>query len=196
MSAIVRYVIKMMPYMMLAIPAYLIIRTIFVKVKKIKVNWYREIVMFAFAVFVVGLASQTIIPKIEIGENGFAIAQNGIHETNLIPFRVFVETYNEVFVNGHVTYFLINILGNIILFMPFGLVIPLLWKVSCKRTLVIGFCTSLFIEVSQMFLKRVTDIDDLMLNTMGVLLGVMVYSLLKRCCKTLIGKFETFSEPV
>lgn len=190
MNAILRYIIKMMPYMMLTIPTYLMIRIIFAKVKKIKVNWYREIMMFAFVIFGVGLASQTIIPKLEIGENGLAIVQKGIHETNLIPFKILAETYMEVFVKGNVTYFLINILGNIILFMPFGLVIPLLWKVSCKRTIMIGFCISLCIEVSQLFMARVTDIDDLILNTTGVLLGVAVYSLLKRCCKSVIGRFE------
>ena len=64
-------------------------------------------------------------------------------------------------------YFLINFLGNIIMFMPFGLFIPYLWGISGKKTILIGFSSSLFIEFCQLFLSRGTDVDDLILNTLG-----------------------------
>jgi len=180
----------MIPYMMLAAPVYLTARIIFVKSKKIKVNWYREIALFAFVIFSAGLSSQTVIPKFEIGVNGFNIVKSGIHETNLIPFKVLFQTYNEVFVNGYINYFLINFLGNIILFIPFGLFIPLLWKTSNKKTLFIGFCSSLFIEICQLFLARGTDVDDLILNTTGVLLGLIIYKFLKKHFKSFVEKFN------
>ena len=155
MSAIIRYVINMIPYMMIAVPIYLIGRLVFCKTKKVKTNWFHEITLFAFVIFLVGLASQTIIPKFETGVNGFNIVQSGIHKTNLIPFKVLFETYQEVFVNGYINYFLINFLGNIILFIPFGLIIPLLWKTSIKQTILIGFSSSLFIEICQLFFGNV-----------------------------------------
>lgn len=190
MSAIIRYVINMIPYMIIAIPFYFISRIIFVRVKKIKINWLHEITLFAFVVFLTGLASQTIIPKFEIGVNGFSIIKNGIHKTNIIPFTVLFETYNEVVVNGNINYFLINFLGNIILFIPFGLIVPLLWKISIKKTILIGFCSSLFIETCQLFLTRGTDIDDLILNTTGVLLGILVFKFLHKYCKNFVKKFN------
>ncbi len=190
MGAIIRYAINMIPYMLLAAPVYLIGRVVFCKAKKAKINWFREITLFAFVVFLVGLASQTIIPKFEIGVNGFNIVKNGIHETNLIPFKVLFETYKEVFVNGYINYFLINFLGNVILFIPFGLIIPLLWKTSTKKTILIGFCSSLFIEICQLFLTRGTDIDDLILNTTGVLLGILVFKFLQKNCKSFVVKFN------
>lgn len=180
----------MMPYMILSIPLYLAGRFAFHRIKKVNTNWLRETALFAFVIFLVGLASQTVIPKFEIGINGFNIVKNGIHETNLIPFKVLFETYNEVFINGYINYFLINFLGNIILFIPFGLMIPLLWKTSAPKTLLIGFCSSLFIEVCQLFLTRGTDVDDLILNTTGVLLGVMAYKVLQRYCKKFVKKFN------
>ena len=122
--------------------------------------------------------SQTIIPKFEFGVNGFGIVKNGVHKTNLIPFKVLIETYREVFMNGYVEYFLINFLGNIILFMPFGFIIPLLWNVSNKKVIVIGTCISFFIEIIQLLLARGTDVDDLILNTSGVILGLLLYKLL------------------
>ena len=124
------------------------------------------------------MSSQTIIPKFESGVGGFKIVKSGIHETNLIPFKVLVETYNEVFVNGYINYFLINFLGNIILFIPFGFIVSLLWKVSNKKVIVIGFYSSLFIEICQLFLTRGTDVDDLILNTLGVVFGLLRYKLL------------------
>ena len=191
MSAIIRYVINMIPYMMLAVPVYLVGRLVFCKTKKAKINWYREVTLFAFVIFLVGLASQTIIPKFETGVNGFNIVRSGIHETNLIPFKVLFETYQEVFVNGYINYFLINFLGNIILFIPFGLIVPLLWKTSTVKTILVGFCSSLFIEICQLFLTRGTDIDDLMLNTTGVLLGILVLKFLQKNCKSLVEKFNS-----
>ena len=190
MNAIIRYVINMMPYMVLAVPVYAIARIVFVKAKQIKVNLLHEITLFVFTVFLVGLASQTIIPKFEIGVNGFNIIKNGIHKTNLIPFKVLFETYKEVVVNGHINYFIINFLGNIILFIPFGVIIPLLWKTSTKKTIFIGFCSSFFIEFSQLFLTRGTDVDDLILNTSGVFLGILVFKFLQRNCKGFIEKFS------
>lgn len=190
MSAIISYVINMIPYMMIAVPVYLIGRFVFCKITKATTTWLREITLFAFVIFLVGLASQTIIPKFEIGVSGFNIMKDGIHRTNLIPLKVFFETYKEVFVKGHINYFLINFLGNIILFVPFGLIIPLLWKTTAPKTILIGFCSSLFIEICQMFLTRGTDIDDLLLNTTGVVLGILVFKFLQKNCKSFVDKFN------
>ena len=190
MRAIIGYIINMIPYMIIAIPIYLISRFIYLKIKNKKLNWYHEIVLFLFVIFIVGLASQTIIPKFESGVGGFKIIKNGIHETNLIPFKVLVETYNEVFINGYINYFIINFLGNIILFMPFGFIIPLLWNVSNKKVIIIGFCSSLFIEICQLFLTRGTDVDDLILNTLGILLGLLLYKLLYKKFNKYMDKFR------
>lgn len=180
----------MIPYMIVTIPIYLIIRATILKIKNQKVNWYHESSLFIFVIFIVGLASQTIIPKFEFGITGFNIVKSGIHDTNLIPFKVLFETYNEVFVNGYINYFLINFLGNIMLFIPFGIFIPLLWRVSIKKVILIGFCSSLFIEVSQLLLTRGTDVDDLILNTIGVVLGVVLYRILNKNFNNFVVRFK------
>lgn len=190
MSSIIRYVLNMIPYMVISIPVYIIIRFIIFKTKKLKVNWYHEIALLLFILFIIGLASQTIIPKFEFGINGFGIVKSGKHETNLIPFKVVLETYNEVFVNGYINYFLINFLGNIIMFMPIGFFIPLLWDLSNKKVIVIGFCSSLFIEICQLFLTRGTDIDDLILNTIGTILGLLLYRIIYKKFKNFMIKFQ------
>ena len=190
MSVIINYIINMIPYMVITIPVYLLFRFLYIRKNNIFLNWYHEIVLFFFIVFIGGLVSQTIIPKFEFGASGFKIISNRVHETNLIPFKVLIETYKEVFLNNNINYFIINFLGNIIMFIPFGFIIPLLWNISNKKVIIIGFSISLFIEIMQLFLSRGTDIDDLILNTIGVLVGLIIFKLLYRKYYNYMNRFK------
>lgn len=81
---------------------------------------------------------------------------------------------------------LINVIGNIAMFIPIGIIWPSVlrslatpWKVICAG---IGF--SLFIEILQLpFFDRVSDIDDLLLNSLGFLLGYGIYLIFKKSSK-------------
>jgi glycopeptide antibiotics resistance protein len=68
------------------------------------------------------------------------------------------------------------------IFIPIGFFIPLLWHKmrSLGKTVLCGFIISLFIELIQFPLYRGTDIDDLWLNTLGVLVGYFVFILVKK----------------
>lgn len=78
---------------------------------------------------------------------------------NLLPFS------NPI---DYMGYFL-----NVLLFIPFGFFVPLIWSGMKKLRYIIasGFCFSLLIELSQMLNHRSTDIDDLLLNTIGTVIG-------------------------
>lgn len=191
MNAISNYIVNMIPYMVIAVPIYLIIRFLMLRKSSRKFNLYHEIALLIFVIFVVGLASQTVIPKIELGINGnINILKNRTHGINLLPLKVLFETYREVFINLNINYFIINFLGNIIMFMPIGFFIPLLWEIPDKKIIIVGFLFSLFIEVCQLFLNRGTDVDDLMLNTLGTILGLLVYKFLYKKFKNLIIRFR------
>ena len=62
---------------------------------------------------------------------------------------------------------------NVLLFLPLGFFLPVLWENFKKLhwTILFGFCTSLLIEVLQIFTFRATDVNDLMTNTFGAFLG-------------------------
>ena len=66
-----------------------------------------------------------------------------------------------------------NSLLNVLLFVPLGFFLPLFWKRFQKlwSTVLFGFCISLLIEVLQIFTLRASDINDLMTNTLGTLIG-------------------------
>ena len=62
---------------------------------------------------------------------------------------------------------------NAVMFAPFGFLLPVLWC-KCRKwkvTVLAGFLLSLTIEVLQMFCFRATDVDDLLMNTLGAGFG-------------------------
>lgn len=69
-----------------------------------------------------------------------------------------------------------NCLLNVVLFVPLGMIAPILWEKfrSLRGIALLGFGVSLFIEVSQIFTFRLTDIDDLVMNTAGAALGFLL----------------------
>lgn len=78
---------------------------------------------------------------------------------------------------------LLNIIGNFALFIPTGIVTPILYRNldSLKKVTLTGFLISLTIEIIQLpFAVRASDVDDLILNTAGCLLGYALYRLFRR----------------
>lgn len=90
----------------------------------------------------------------------------------LVPF---VSLY-RIFQNS-VPYFLYLFVGNLIWFVPVGLLLPVLTGCG-KRAVLWGFLLSLLIECSQfVFGTGVTEVEDLILNTMGAAIGYGLYLL-------------------
>jgi glycopeptide antibiotics resistance protein len=90
-------------------------------------------------------------------------------DVNLVPF--------DFFSIGYVEY-----AQNVLLFVPVGFFLPLLWKrfESSRLTVAWGFMFSLSIEMIQLFNNRVSDIDDLLMNAAGAALGYLVWALAKK----------------
>lgn len=72
--------------------------------------------------------------------------------------------------------FSFGFIANIILLIPFGFLLPLIWPHFRKFsfTLLAGVLSSLAIEISQLFSFRATDIDDLLTNTAGTVIGYLI----------------------
>lgn len=69
-----------------------------------------------------------------------------------------------------------NCILNILLFIPLGIFIPSIWENfrNVKKTALIGFAVSMMIEVLQIFNYRVTDINDLITNLIGTIIGYYI----------------------
>ena len=88
---------------------------------------------------------------------------------NLIPIVHLLDIYDG---------WQMNIMGNIAMFIPVGIVWPICFKEldSIGKTVLAGAGFTILIEVSQLlFYERCSDIDDLILNTTGVLIGALLY---------------------
>jgi Glycopeptide antibiotics resistance protein len=99
-----------------------------------------------------------------------------ITQINLIPFVNTIIPYLEGQQSTRIV--MENLLGNILAFSPLGFFLPLLFK-SCNRlkvTFLLSLGVSLLIEIVQLlFYLGTCDIDDLILNVVGSLLGYGVY---------------------
>ena len=89
---------------------------------------------------------------------------------NLIPFQDFSTS---------------NIMGmvlNMVMFAPLGFLLPAYFERyrHWGRTLAAGFLTSLTVELIQLFTFRATDVDDLIMNTLGTLVGFLIAKLIFR----------------
>lgn len=83
---------------------------------------------------------------------------------------------------------------NVILFLPFGFLLPVIWERF--RTLLpaalAGLLFSLAIELSQLFTFRVTDINDLIGNTLGTVLGFLLAKAVNRRVHIMIREQPLF----
>lgn len=86
-----------------------------------------------------------------------------------------------------------NSLLNVLLFIPLGFGLTVLWKRyrSFFRTALFGFGLSLAIELLQLFARRATDVNDLMTNTLGAGLGWCLGRLLLRRFPSLRPSWKT-----
>ncbi|HDX9660919.1 TPA: VanZ family protein [Bacillus toyonensis] len=88
---------------------------------------------------------------------------------------------------------------NIVLFMPLGFLLPTIWSQfrKMKNTVCAGFFFSLAIELNQLLNNRITDIDDLFTNTLGAIIGYVLYRVLFKMIFTKEEKkFDTNSSLV
>ncbi len=77
----------------------------------------------------------------------------------------------------------VNIIGNIAMFIPVGVVLPVCFGKLCSigKTILAGAACIACIEVTQLlFYERCSDVDDLLLNTAGVAIGAMIYFGIKK----------------
>ena len=88
---------------------------------------------------------------------------------NLIPVVHLFDVYDG---------WLINIIGNVTMFIPVGLAWPFCFKKldTLGKTVLVGAGFPLFIEITQLpFYDRCSDIDDIILNTTGIFIGALIY---------------------
>ena len=125
---------------------------------------YKELLMLSFIIYILCLF------QVVTFQDDVTWSSN-----NFVPFR-------EIFrYNFGSRLFLKNVLGNVILFLPFGLFAS--YYLDIKKpylTFILTLIASVSIEVVQMVIGRVFDIDDIILNVIGGTIVFYIYSLISR----------------
>jgi len=109
-------------------------------------------------------------------------------EYNLVPFHTIMNYINA---SGYINTSIVitNLAGNILAFMPLGFFLPLLFKryIKFRNTIFIVIASTLMVECLQ-YIYRVGsfDVDDLILNTVGGILGFGVFKLVSLVLKLFI----------
>lgn len=101
----------------------------------------------------------------------------------ILPFRINLIPFVYLFDYETVREAMLNLVGNSLMFVPVGIVYPIVYKKLNTHVKVIaaGIGFPLAIELLQLpFFDRVSDVDDLILNSLGYLLGYLIYLLVKR----------------
>jgi glycopeptide antibiotics resistance protein len=191
MSLVIQYIWNMFPYCVLGAVLFIIFRVIFQKDNTL--NLKKDIATGLFIAYCFGLASQTIIPHFNFGISSSTgkpfldvFITNDNSSINLIPFKTIFEQIvgrNEVVSQIDIAdVSILNLLSNIFLFSPIGFFVPLINEryISLKKIILIGVSTSCVVEVIQLFIGRSCDIDDVILNTCGVVIGFIIFKVYKR----------------
>lgn len=134
------------------------IRVMYLVVHKEKFVLYKELFMLAFLIYAMLLFYVVTFQDVNYGTNNF------------IPFKEIFryEIGSKLFVK--------NIVGNIILFIPFGIFVSYLMKTRKSFPIVvISIITSSVIEYTQLKIGRTFDIDDILLNVIGGFIGYLIY---------------------
>jgi glycopeptide antibiotics resistance protein len=173
---------------------YLALR-IFIRIagkEKKRVIWMKEAMTFLFVLYVSMVAAVTLFPII-IGHKTHI--QNEYRSLNLIPLVTIFKYFKHIGTayNGDVEFMIEliakNIGGNILLLMPLGFCAPILFHKcrSLKNIVLLGLVMSICIECIQFFellsgivLWRSVDIDDVICNVIGAVLGYVIYLILAR----------------
>ena len=147
------------------------------------IHWKREaqlllvyiclIVVVRFTFFPFSKVGGKVQPLIFDAANWFPFRINWVPFVNLMDYPEKREAW-------------INIIGNTAMFIPLGIVWPSVFREldTHWKAVAAGVGVSLFIELVQLpFYVRVSDVDDLILNSLGYLAGYGIYLLVKKCRK-------------
>ncbi len=136
------------------------LRLVYLIKNKEKFIFYQEMLMLGFIIYITALFRVVTFQDVSWSSSNF------------IPFE---EMFRYEF---GTQLFYKNVVGNMLMFIPYGFFISYFLKIK-KPWLILLLTTlvSITIEVTQLLIGRVFDIDDIMLNIVGGLLGFIIYYL-------------------
>lgn len=199
---IMEYAVQMLPCMLVGVVGFLLLRPFRrrnLQAKGLVSSVPREIALLLFVMFCAGLISLTLFPANLwsyvtdwlFHRKNWSMIWSGRTLSSFYPtweqamtelpgLPDMLKPFQEIqrALNSMSPWLMFMLLGNIGMFVPIGFFPALLWH-SWRwwKTLLLGVMSSCSIEFIQFFIGRSTDIDDVILNTTGALMGFFLYLL-------------------
>lgn len=156
------------------------------------INKLRTVIVYSFILYMMTIYFLVILPLPDI--NNLPTDKTMY---NLIPFKFITDIIKETSFNISVpsTYLkaltencIYVVIFNIFMTIPFGMYLRYYYKASFKKVLILSFSLSLFFELTQLtglyFIYprpyRLFDVDDLILNTTGGVVGYLLFGLVEK----------------
>lgn len=178
-------------FLMTAITLLWILVRAYFCAKQKRFDWKRELQLILVYICIVVVARFTFFPfgKVDgkIQPLIFDAAKLFPPRVNFLPI-VYLMDYPKL------SEAMLNLIGNTTMFIPLGVIWPIVYKElnTHKKVIAAGIGVSLLIEILQLpFYDRVSDIDDLLLNSLGFLIGYGLYLLVKRLAQLIKGRKTT-----
>ena len=179
-GSILGYFFQALPVACLAGIIYSAIRCSLLKKRSARFQWSAELLQLIFVCYLTGLISLVILPAnfwLSVYDGIFLGWWDGfwrafqIGNVNLVPSVL-------KWLNGELKigrWSRTMLLGNIAMFMPLGLLLPFIRKIkSFKRMLLISAAVPLCCEALQLLFGRSFDVDDLICNFIGIVIGAAI----------------------
>lgn len=161
------------------------------------INPFRVLIIYSFILYLITIYFLVILP-LPAKDATIKPIQEMVR---LIPFSFILDIINETsfVLTDPSTYLkaltdpcIYTVLFNILMMIPLGMYLRYYFKCKLSKTIMIGFFISLFFEVTQLtglyFIYpspyRVFDVDDLILNTLGTVLGYFIIGFFTRFLPT------------
>jgi glycopeptide antibiotics resistance protein len=164
--------------MMIALGVFILLRVFCFR----RMKFSRTLLCGAFAVYIGAVAALTLFPVFP-GHFAFSWQNfaNEFHQSNLSPFFWSIQMFQNGMAAGNMGTVFYNLGGNLIMLMPFGILVPLIWRTSPPKTILLAVVSAFGIEFIQ-FLENVFHIgyndvsfDDFFLNALGCILAYLLF---------------------
>src|SRR5437762_85651 len=144
-----------------------------------RTRWLAGCALIAYSAILIKFVVFKATPTIRIGHLRLKFAGPHTGPSNLIPFKTIVP---QVIGQGNHLINMVNLIGNMIPFMLIGLLAPLVFRsISWQKALVLGVITGLTFEVMEVIFRvGIFDVDDVILNAFGIMVGHGVFVIFKR----------------
>ena len=185
-NSIINQFIQVIPITLLVGLLYIIFRFLKLKKNNSDINYKKEILYLIFVCYIVGLFNLVLVPR----NFWNTIWHNIFYNLNENPFEgIFDFSYNFIptiykIIIGEYTldsWGKVMIVGNFLMFIPMGILLSLYFEnVNKKNIFKYAVLIPLAIEVLQLVVGRSFDIDDLVMNFLGIVIGYFIVELVKK----------------